>query len=78
MVAIKLVLVHICFCLSVYLIAGICQTMTLLQCECFKGDFVDEEWHCRPGSRREVTVVWTGATSEEFDLLWDGMAVEAL
>ena len=52
--------------------------MTLLQCECFKGDFVDEEWHCRPGSRREVTVLWTGATSEEFDLLWDGMAVEAL
>ena len=52
--------------------------MTLLQCECFKGDFCDEEWHCRPGSRKEVTVVWTGTTAEEFDLLWDGMVVETL
>ena len=68
-------LVNICFLIFKHCLP---ETMTLLQCECFKGDFVDEEWHCRPGSRREVTVVWTGATSEEFDLLWDGMAVEAL
>ena len=69
---IKLVLVY------VLLYACFCRAMTLLQCECFKGDFVDEEWHCRPGSRKEVSVVWSGATAEEFTLLWDGMTVETL
>ena len=46
------------------------------QCECLKGDFVDEAWHCRPGSRKEVSMVWSGNNADDFELLWDGMHVE--
>lgn len=46
------------------------------QAECFKGDFVDEDWVYRGGSRKQVGVLWTGPSSDEFQLVWDGMLVD--
>ena len=37
---------------------------------------MDEAWHCRPGSCKEVSMVWTGNNADDFELLWDGMQVE--
>lgn len=47
------------------------------QATCYKGDFVDDTWRCNGGSRKEVSIGWTGDTVENFTFYWDGMAVDA-
>ncbi|CAL1166274.1 unnamed protein product [Cladocopium goreaui] len=44
--------------------------------ECFKGDFDDDKWTYRAGSRAACTIQWVGEGPDDFNLLWDGMQVE--
>ena len=38
---------------------------------------MDDTWRCNGGSRKEVSIGWTGDTVENFTFYWDGMAVDA-
>jgi hypothetical protein len=40
-----------------------------------KGDFDDQRWAYRPGTRGPCSILWTGQTEDDFGLLWDGLTL---
>jgi len=40
-----------------------------------KGDFDDQRWVYRRGTRGPCSILWTGQTEDDFGLLWDGLTL---
>ena len=41
----------------------------------YRGDFDDDAWLYRQGSRAAFSVAWTGASPDDFGLVWDGLKI---